>query len=297
MVFPILLCLSMIRSYHFLLYTSVPGCLALLFAMIVSHGYFFSEYDIKPLSNYPMINWETYPLFFGNAAFLFCIHSVVLPIEQSMKNKDHFARTTDVSMVIVTILNLSFAVLCYMLLGYCTQGSVTANFPSGWLPNLVEILLCIDLLVTYTIFMIPLSEMLEGLLKISPKKGLLQFRVKYVCLRSCLVIFTILFALAVPDFNYITNLVGGVANNLVAIILPPLFYLALSRKSGTVKWWVYVFNLTVVIVGILAGIATIVATISDLAGADFSIGIVLEAGEDPLDCDAASIYSYGEPWL
>merc|ERR1712232_1533427 len=105
MVFPILLCLSMIRSYHFLLYTSVPGCLALLFAMIVSYGYFFSEYDIKPLSNYPMINRETYPLFFGNAAFLFCIHSVVLPIEQSMKNKDHFARTTDVSMVIVTILN------------------------------------------------------------------------------------------------------------------------------------------------------------------------------------------------
>ena len=29
----------MIRSYHFLLYTSVPGCLALLFAMAVSYGY------------------------------------------------------------------------------------------------------------------------------------------------------------------------------------------------------------------------------------------------------------------
>ena len=124
-----------------------------------------------------MVNWETYPLFFGNAAFLFCIHSVVLPIEQSMKEKQHFARTTDVSMVIVTVLNLSFAVICYMLLGYCTQGSVTANLPSGWLPDVVEVLLCIDLLFTYTIFMIPLSEMLERLLKITPDRKLWRLKV------------------------------------------------------------------------------------------------------------------------
>lgn len=130
-----------------------------------------------------MINWETYPLFFGNAAFLFCIHSVVLPIEQSMKEKKHFARTTDVSMVLVTVLNLSFAVICYMLLGYCTQGTVTANLPSGWLPNVVEILLCIDLLFTYTIFMIPLSEMIEGLLRITKDRS-------YFIPKVCFLFFT-----------------------------------------------------------------------------------------------------------
>ena len=41
-VAPILLFLSMIRSYHFLLYTSVPGCVALLFAMTASYGYMIS---------------------------------------------------------------------------------------------------------------------------------------------------------------------------------------------------------------------------------------------------------------
>ena len=91
----------------------------------------------------------------------------VLPIEQSMKNKEHFSRTTDISMVFVTILNMSFAVICYMLLGYCTQGTVTDNLPPGVFPSIVEFLLCLDLLFTYTIFMIPLSEMLEGLLRIT----------------------------------------------------------------------------------------------------------------------------------
>src|SRR3990167_9041646 len=80
-------------------------------------------------------------------------------------------------MVFVTVLNLTFAVICYMLLGYCTQGSVTQNFPSGWLPILVESLLCVDLLFTYTIFMIPLSEMIEGLLKITPDRTYFHLKV------------------------------------------------------------------------------------------------------------------------
>lgn len=105
--------------------------------------------------------------------------------------------------------------------------------------------------------------------------------------------------MAVPKFNYITNLVGGVANNLVAIILPPLFYLALKRKTGQVKIWMYVGNFFVVIVGLLAGAATLVATISELFGADFSIGIVLDNGENPQDCvaEAQLLYYYPPAWL
>lgn len=119
-------------------------------------------------------------------------------------------------------------------------------------------------------------------------------------LRTLLVLFTICFALAVPKFNYITNLVGGVANNLVAIILPPLFYIALKRKTGgEVKIWMYVVNSIVIIVGILAGAATIVATITELAGVDFSIGLIIDSGENPQDCvaQAQSEYEYSPAWL
>jgi len=292
MVAPILLFLSMIRSYSFLLFTSVPGCLALLFAMIVSYGYFFSEYDIQPLSHYPLINFESFPLFFGNAAFLFCIHSVVLPIEQSMENKEYFARTVNVSMVFVTLLNLTFAVICYMLLGYCAQGTVTDNLPKGWLPTTVQLFLCVDILFTYTIFIIPLSEMVEKLLKI--KKNSSWWRIKYITLRICLVAFTICFALLVPMFNAITNIVGGLSI-FVGIILPPIFYIFLLRKKGfQISWQTYLLNGSVCVIGILAGIAVIISTIFM---SEIEIGIQLATGEDPLDCNANEIYTYSPAWI
>ena len=102
----------------------------------------------------------------------------VLPIEQSMENKEYFDKTVNVSMVFVTLLNLTFAVICYMLLGYCAQGTVTDNLPKGWLPTTVQLFLCVDILFTYTIFIIPLSEMVEKLLKI--KKNSSWWRIKVI---------------------------------------------------------------------------------------------------------------------
>ena len=134
---------------------------------------------MEPILSYPAIHIESYPLFFGNAAFLFCIHSVVIPIEQSMQNPSRFSLVANISVIFVTILNLFFAVICYMLLGYCTQGNVIVNLPEGWLPIVVQLLLCLDILFTYTIFMIPLAEMIENLLSITPRSNLFVVKVLF----------------------------------------------------------------------------------------------------------------------
>jgi hypothetical protein len=42
----------------------------------------------QPIRDYPALNIATFPLFFGNAAFLFCVHSVVCVDNQhSMPNR------------------------------------------------------------------------------------------------------------------------------------------------------------------------------------------------------------------
>eukprot|EP00012_Vannella_robusta_P012655 CAMPEP_0206191662 /NCGR_PEP_ID=MMETSP0166-20121206/5490_1 /ASSEMBLY_ACC=CAM_ASM_000260 /TAXON_ID=95228 /ORGANISM="Vannella robusta, Strain DIVA3 518/3/11/1/6" /LENGTH=84 /DNA_ID=CAMNT_0053607997 /DNA_START=993 /DNA_END=1244 /DNA_ORIENTATION=- len=84
---------------------------------------------------------------------------------------------------------------------------------------------------------------------------------------------------------------------MVAIILPPVFYLALKKKSGDpVKWWMYAGNITVVVVGILAGLATTIATITEIIGAGFSVGLIIDNGEDPQDCNASEYYDYNSAW-
>lgn|SRR3990167_1112597 len=110
--------------------------------------------------------------------------------------------------------------------------------------------------------------------------------------------FTVCFALVVPEFNYITNLVGGFANNLVAIILPPIFYLLLMRKQNMeIKWWSYTLNIVVIVVGILAGLATTVMTLLEIFGVEIAIGIVIPLNQDPQECNADLSYQYKDPWI
>jgi hypothetical protein len=63
-------------------------------------------------------------------------------------------------MVFVTILNLSFAVICYMWWGEDTQGNIIDNLPPGWIPDLVRLFLCVDLMFTYAVFMLPTAVLI-----------------------------------------------------------------------------------------------------------------------------------------
>jgi hypothetical protein len=67
-------------------------CKALIASIIVVLVDGFSYNTIAPIASYPMTMWPTFPLFLGNAAFLYLIHSVILPTEQSMKHRHEYPR-------------------------------------------------------------------------------------------------------------------------------------------------------------------------------------------------------------
>ena len=52
------------------------------------------DVHIRPPSEYPALRWETYPLFLGNAGYLYLVSTAVLPLEQAMhqKSRRHFGR-------------------------------------------------------------------------------------------------------------------------------------------------------------------------------------------------------------
>jgi len=78
--------LSWFRNYKFLVPTSQCGIAALIFALIVTLIHAFDNFSIhnNDITYYDIKN---YPLFLGNVAFLYLIHSVVLPIEQGTKGR------------------------------------------------------------------------------------------------------------------------------------------------------------------------------------------------------------------
>lgn len=79
-----------LRSYKYLAPTSFLGIFALTASVVVTLVDGFSHHTIQPIHTYATFNWNTYSLFLGNAAFLYLIHSVILPTEQSMKHRHKY---------------------------------------------------------------------------------------------------------------------------------------------------------------------------------------------------------------
>lgn len=115
----------------------------------------------------------------------------------------------------------------------CTQSNVILNLPvSGATSKLVKILLCIDLLFTTIVFLFPFSQAFE--IEILDKKsfGTFKTEVKRALIRIFIIVAIAGVGRAVPNFSYLTGLSGGFGNNILAFILPPIFFLKLQQNKA-----------------------------------------------------------------
>merc|ERR1711972_473017 len=113
---------------------------------------------------------------------------------------------------------------------HCVMGSVVDNLPKGTLTNVVNILLSLDLLFTCIVFLLPMSQLLEKELLDEARFGEWPVEMKRTCLRTMLVLGITAVACGVPVFDLLTGLSGGFGNNILGLILPPLFYMLLLRQ-------------------------------------------------------------------
>uniref|UniRef100_A0A7S2Q7P2 Amino acid transporter transmembrane domain-containing protein n=1 Tax=Zooxanthella nutricula TaxID=1333877 RepID=A0A7S2Q7P2_9DINO len=231
--------LSWLRSYRLLAYTSFFGILALVFALAVQ-CVDVSRQDFAPLAELePFVRVDSYGKFLGNAGFLYLISTAILPLEQSMQEevRPHFGKAMAFAMVPVTILNIVFAAFAYWGYGdclhaptQCVQGLVVDNLPPGTLTNVVNALLSVDLLFTCIVFLLPMSQLLEKELLDEARFGEWSVEIRRNVLRTLMVVGIAWVAKGVPVFDLLTGLSGGFGNNILGLILPPVFYVVLRWR-------------------------------------------------------------------
>eukprot|EP01084_Bolivina_argentea_P125518 222385_1 len=234
--------LSWLRSYKVLVPYSKMGLLALLFALfvIVYHSYSAMPNSLDEISSQIVyFNFETYPLFIGNAAFLYLIHSVILPIEQGMSNRlrhtinDGYKIALKRAIIIVTVLNVCFSQFVYLSIGgnnIC--GNCIDNLLDGYLKSFVRILLCVDLFFTYALILLPMTASIEQVIFKKNNFGQFKIEMQRNILRTFLVFMTCIIALVVPSFEKLTGLTGAFGNNVLGLILPPVMYIKLCSLRG-----------------------------------------------------------------
>jgi proton-coupled amino acid transporter len=232
-VIPPVIMLSWLRSYKVLAPTSILGICALLFSLVATWIDIGMYHEAKSFDDYPAVQITSYPLFLGNAAFLYLIHSVVLPTEQSMANKSRFPVVVGTSIVFVTILNVAFAVTAYLFYGEDTKQNVIDNLHPGVMEILVRIFLSLDLLFTAALFLFPTSEILEFALLDRTLFGKSRnVEMQRNLLRFIMVMVTAAVALAIPFFSVMTGLTGVFGSNLLGFLLPPSIYIKLKYSKG-----------------------------------------------------------------
>ena len=257
MLSPFIVGLALLRSFKYLVFTSILGDVAVLVGLVgtlyigVSNGITATPFDYSTtnhtsLEHLPAVNWSTLPEAAGSIAFLFCIHVVVLPVSQSLRGdtvqsqQRNFQCVTGTSYFVITVANCLFGAVSVCLFGLETQGNVLKNLAlGGTYPTLVlviRVLLCIDLLFTIPMILAAGREIVEDA-AVETSCGRKHTSAARNVTRIALVGIIFLIVATVPDFMDAVSLVGGFANSLMGLILPPLLaYYVMTPNGGWGRW-------------------------------------------------------------
>jgi len=243
----VLIPFSWLRSYKFLAPTSVFGIAALLFALAFTIADCFQHHTVALTVETKMVKLDTYPLFLGNAAFLYLMSTAILPLEQGMEKREKFHRPFTLSIFLVTLANMAFGFIAYLAYGdcdncqdvtnanCCTQSNVISNVSTKGSHSIVvavKVLLTVDLFFTTMLYLFPMTELLERALFNQANFGKLRTEILRNTLRASVVCSIGLIAQGIPVFGLLTGLSGGFGNNIIGLILPPVMYFQLRKQNG-----------------------------------------------------------------
>lgn len=181
-----------------------------------------------------------FPIFVGNACFLFVIHAMILSQEQSMIDRtrhsvsEQFKKANNLSLILVTAINMIFSVFAYIsfLDMVPFPDNIVDGLDEGIIQQITRACLCVDLLFTYALIMYPFTEALDTeLFDITQLTNNRSVMLKGSIVRIVIVIITALVAIGVPHFGYLTGLTGGSASIFLGFILPPIYIWKLAPQK------------------------------------------------------------------
>lgn len=215
--------------------------------------YFYSLTHITTPIDLPKVGRaKDYPLFFGTAIFAFEGIGVVLPLENKMQHPQRFMLVLYVGMAIVTFLYISLGTIGYLCFGENIGGSITLNLPNCWTYQMVKLLYCFGIFITFALqFYVPAEILIPPVVARVAERW---ERAVDLLMRTGLVILTCALAILIPELDLVISLVGSVSSSFLALIFPPLLQIAVFHNEG-LSPLVSVKNLLISLIGFVGFLA------------------------------------------
>ena len=247
---PIAIGLSSIKNMKHFAFASLLGDIAVLLGMVVVVIYAVTYHTVKIDECVPIADsYSTMALSFGSIGYLFLIHFLVLPIQSNMSHPQNFVKVMNTTFGFCAFVSGIFGLIGYLYFGQSTNQIVLLNIQqqqdgsSIMFVQIVQLLLCIDLLFTYPVVMRPSIVILVQQQQQqehprgspSSSSSRLQEKQQQRHYLGCTVLGIIAASCSIfiPAFGILSGLVGGVSQTFLAFVLPPLMYLKIrSNRSG-----------------------------------------------------------------
>uniref|UniRef100_G3PXA8 Solute carrier family 36 member 1 n=1 Tax=Gasterosteus aculeatus TaxID=69293 RepID=G3PXA8_GASAC len=216
--------------------------------------YFYSLTNIKYPIDLPKVGRaKDYPLFFGTAIFAFEGIGVVLPLENKMERPQGFIPVLYLGMGIVTFLYISLGTIGYMCFGEHIGGSITLNLPNCWTYQVVKLLYCFGIFITFALqFYVPAEILIPPVMERVSQRWKTPVN---LLLRSVMVVFTCALAVLIPELDLVISLVGSVSSSFLALIFPPILELLTFHTEGALSPPVTAKNVAISLIGLIGFLA------------------------------------------
>jgi proton-coupled amino acid transporter len=208
-----------------------------------------------------LFNPRDFTMTIGSAIFTFEGIGLILPIQSSMKQPEHFSKLLYIVMLIITVIFTSVGVLCYGTFGENVSVEVITNFPqSSKVVNAVQFLYAMAVLVGTPVQLFPAMRTIE--LKIFGRASGKQSNMtkwKKNAFRTSLVLLTgVIAAVGASDLDKFVALIGSFACVPLVYIYPAY----LHYKGVADRPWARAGDIAMMVVGLVAMVYTTSITIA-----------------------------------
>lgn len=208
-----------------------------------------------------LFNPRDFTMTVGSAIFTFEGIGLILPIQSSMRQPEHFSKLLYLVMFIITIVFTSVGVLCYGTFGEHVSVEVINNFPqSSKLVNAVQFLYSLAVLVGTPVQLFPAMRTIE--LKIFGRASGKQSNLtkwKKNAFRTVLVMFCgVIAAVGASDLDKFVALIGSFACVPLVYIYPAYLHF----KGVADRPWAKFGDVAMMILGLVAMVYTTSITIA-----------------------------------